>query len=97
MDKEAKAKQELAKFERERKMMEMQKYKDDLDQTSPTTGAMTGSRLRSQTNPYVKNDFNVHRNDNRHDPMLNPMPFNIQNPYILKEMQRKQQSYNQQF
>ncbi len=25
----------------------------------------------------------------RHNALLNPVPFNIQNPYILKEMQRK--------
>lgn len=25
----------------------------------------------------------------RHDLLLNPLPFNIQNPYILKEMQKR--------
>lgn len=34
------------------------------------------------------NDFNV-RVEERHNPMVNPLPFNIQNPYILREMQRK--------
>ena len=29
----------------------------------------------------------------RHNALLNPVPFNIQNPYILKEMQRKNMLY----
>lgn len=59
--------------------MEMQKYKEDLDKTSPT-----GRRERSLTNPINKNDFNVHRVEDRHNPMVNPLPYNIQNPYILR-------------
>lgn len=66
--------------------MEMQKYKEDLDQSSPplTSSKMTGSRLRSQTGPYVKNEFNIQNIESRHDPLINPVPYNIQNPYILK-------------
>lgn len=64
----------------------MQKYKDDLDKTSVSVG----SRNRSMTtSPIIKNDFNVLRIEDRHNPMVNPMPYNIQNPYILKEMKRK--------
>jgi hypothetical protein len=31
--------------------------------------------------------------ETRHDPLVNPVPYNIQNPYILKDMKRKQQFY----
>jgi hypothetical protein len=43
------------------------------------------------TNPnsYVKNDFNVLKVEDRHNPMINPLPYNIQNPYILREMKRR--------
>lgn len=53
--------QELARFERERKLLEMQKYKEDLDQSSPNMNSskVSGSRLRSQTGPYIKNEFNL--------------------------------------
>jgi hypothetical protein len=30
----------------------------------------------------------------RHNALLNPVPFNIQNPYILKEMQRKNMMFS---
>ena len=70
----------------------MGKYKEDLDTSSPAPLA-SNSRVkeRSLTGPYIKNDFNVNKIEARHDPMVNPMPYNIQNPYILKEMQRKKQ------
>ena len=68
----------------------MGKYKEDLDTSSPP---VNNSRVkqRSFTGPYIKNDFNVNKIETRHDPMVNPLPYNIQNPYILKEMQRKRQ------
>jgi len=61
----------------------MQKYKEDLDYSSPT---MTSSKVRQRamTGPYTKNDFNTQQVEDRHNPMVNPLPFNIQNPYILK-------------
>lgn len=67
--------------------MEMQRYKEDLDKTNPMVNP---SRNRSNTGPYIKNDFNILKVEDRHNPMVNPIPYNIQNPYILKEMQRKQ-------
>ena len=83
--------QEVARLERERKLHEMQKYKEDLDYTRGQP--ITASRQRSITNPSLpmrNNDFNVGGVGDRHNPMVNPMPFNIQNPYILREMKRKQ-------
>lgn len=81
--------QELDRFNRDRKNMEIQKYKEDLDQSSP---AIKGSRMRerSLTGPELKNDFNTSQIEHRHNPMLNPMPYNIQNPYILREMRQKE-------
>ena len=29
------------------------------------------------------NDFNVHC-ENHHNPMTNPLPYNVQNPYLLR-------------
>lgn len=76
----------------------MQKYKEDLDQFKPLNGEQTttGSRLRSQSGPYGRNEFNVNNIETRHDPLVNPVPYNIQNPYILKDMRRKQQMYEAQ-
>ncbi len=36
------------------------------------------------------NDFNIF-NESYHNPMVNPIPFNIQNPYILRQFVRKEQ------
>jgi exonuclease VII large subunit len=86
--------QEVAQYERERKLVEMGKYKQDLDKLTPTTGGkaqlMTGNAI--VTGSYAtSNDFNTHQ-EIRHDPMVNPMPYNIQNPYILREFMRKEQA-----
>jgi hypothetical protein len=84
--------------------MEMSKYKQDLDNTSPMAAGkyrvMTGEQIvgnGSYINPNAKgvttrhsNDFNVYKESN-HNPMTNPMPYNIQNPYILREFQRREQ------
>jgi hypothetical protein len=73
--------------------MEMSKYREDLDRTNSRGGEkyrmMNGSRVVGGTT--MQNDFNVF-SQSRHDPMTNPMPYNIQNPYILKEFQRRSQS-----
>ena len=87
---------EIAKYERDRKIMEMTKYKEDLDKTSPKTKdkfrQMTGEKIVSSHHPVTvdKNDFNTYH-QTRHNPMTNPLPYNVQNPYILKEMMRQQQ------
>lgn len=65
---------EVAKYERERKLMEMSKYKQDLDTTSPMTSGkfrvmageqvvsngsyVNGSKVSSGRN---NNDFNIYR------------------------------------
>jgi hypothetical protein len=74
--------------------MEMSKYKEDLDRISPHLGAggrsriMTGNSIVNNSPYNSNNDFNIHQ-EKRHDPMVNPMPYNIQNPYILREFMRK--------
>lgn len=45
--------------------------------------------MSNPNNSFIKNDFNVLKVEDRHNPMVNPLPFNIQNPYILREMKRK--------
>ena len=91
---------EIAKYERDRKIMEMTKYKEDLDRTSPTTTdkfrRMAGEKIVNNSSPVTvdKNDFNTSHHT-RHNPMTNPMPYNVQNPYILKEMMRSQPSRSQ--
>lgn len=74
----------------------MQKYKEDLDQTS------IPRRDRSITNPNytssssnAKNEFNLQL-QNSHNPLVNPLPFNIQNPYILRQMNRGSQYHEEQ-
>lgn len=57
----------------------MKKYKEDLDQLKVSNEEY--SRSRSE-----KHIFNVP--DGQHHLLINPLPYNIQNPYILKEMHR---------
>lgn len=73
----------------------MNKYKEDLDRVTPLGSEkyrqMAGSTIvNSGKYTATNNDFNVYQ-EKRHDPMTNPMPFNIQNPYILREFMRKEQ------
>lgn len=49
---------------------------------------MAGTNIVQNGNYSSINDFNMYR-ESRHDPMTNPMPFNIQNPYILREFARR--------
>ena len=82
----------MAHYERERKIMEMSKYKQDLDKLTPNgTGkyrVMAGTAIVNNSGYTSSNDFNIHQ-EARHDPMVNPLPYNIQNPYILREFMRK--------
>lgn len=70
-------------MERERKMMEMSKYKEDLERTSPNKGEKTRILTGAQVVGKNSNDFNVY-NEGHHNPMVNPLPHNIQNPYLLR-------------
>ena len=69
----------------------MNKYKEDLDQSSPISPKMSRVREKSYTGSAKVNDFNTSQMEDRHNPMVNPLPYNIQNPYILREMKRKQE------
>lgn len=69
---------EIDEFERVRRREEMNKYKEDLDK-----------------NMVEKNEINKRRNSestalltNKHNPIFNPLPYNVQNPYILKQMEK---------
>ena len=74
---------EVAKMERDRKMMEMSKYKEDLERTSPNKGEKTRIQTGAQVVGSSSNDFNIYNHYN-HNPMVNPLPNNIQNPYLLR-------------
>jgi len=45
-----------------------------------------------QNNEKIAGLFSVNNNNNNnneiHNPLLNPMPFNIQNPYLFKEFKK---------
>jgi hypothetical protein len=86
--------------------MEMSKYKQDLDKLTPSGNSKyrvlagnaivgSGSNAMAGSSYSTSNDFNTQQ-QNRHDPMVNPMPYNIQNPYILREFMRKEHLKQQQ-
>ena len=43
---------------------------------------LSQSRKNMQTEPRLKTNLN----DDYHNPLTNPLPYNIQNPYILREL-----------
>lgn len=59
--------QEVEKYERARKQMEMSKYKEDLDRISPQIGTagrsriMTGNAIVNNAPYSSNNDFNIHQ------------------------------------
>ena len=62
----------------------MAKYKEDLD------------KVRNEKDMFKTRSMSEHQNvrlpGDQHNALINPLPYNIQNPYILREMNR-QQSY----
>lgn len=54
----------------------MQKYKQDLDKELGQKSY--GKKVQTEESETFRLKH--------HDPLLNPIPFHIQNPYILKEM-----------
>lgn len=70
-------------MERDRKMIEMSKYREDLEKLTPSKGEKTRIITGSNIVGKGSNDFNIY-NTSFHNPMTNPMPYNIQNPYLLK-------------
>jgi hypothetical protein len=69
----------------------MNKYKEDLDKLKTDKYNLSQSQLHNPESPSKCTNFLNLANSklDRHNALLNPVPFNIQNPYILKEMQRK--------
>lgn len=60
-----------------------------IDSMNQSNNPITGRKANSST-PILKN-YNSNPNgshENSHNPLSNPMPFNMQNPYLLKEYQR---------
>jgi hypothetical protein len=62
----------------------MQKYKEDLDRNNNKGSRVRDRSLTNNPSSIIANDFNIHKLEDRHNPMVNPIPYNIQNPYILK-------------
>lgn len=72
----AKGPEELRRYEKERRKDEAEKYREDLDRMREGQGR----EGRSQS------EAGLMRGGDIHNILTNPLPFNIQNPYILKEM-----------
>ena len=55
----------------------MEKYREDLDKLRSNKEEIRNSRLKSeQSNLKLQGDL--------HNAIVNPVPYNIQNPYILR-------------
>lgn len=71
----------------------MNKYKHDLDKLRSDKNIMSQSQLNHpnpENSPYSIYFYNSDTiKAERHNLLLNPVPYNIQNPYILRDMQRK--------
>lgn len=61
----------------------MTKYKQDLDKVKNDKDYFRTRTMSEQQSMRLPND--------QHNALINPLPYNIQNPYILREMNR--QSY----
>lgn len=53
-------------------------YRNDLDKFMQDK--LTRSRAKNESNIELKSKIP----ENYHNPLINPLPYNIQNPYILK-------------
>jgi hypothetical protein len=72
--KNSKVPEEISRYERERKKEEHERYREDLDKIR---------QFRSQT----QSETGLHKvPEEFHNIITNPLPYNIQNPYLLKEM-----------
>jgi hypothetical protein len=61
-----------------RKREEMSKYKEDLDKYRAEKETLSSRRpSQSSSQPNIK-----------HNPLSNPLPYNVQNPYILKQLEK---------
>ena len=61
----------------------MELYKNDLDRLMQDKLAHSRKNYQAQ---HSDPRFKV--SEDYHNPLVNPLPYNIQNPYILREMQR---------
>lgn len=68
---------DLETYQRERKLEEMAKYRHDLDKVVQQKETLKRSRTEAHT---------IHYPESQHNAIINPLPYNIQNPYILREM-----------
>jgi hypothetical protein len=57
-------------------------YRNDLDRNVQDKLAMSRKNYPQSSDPMLKVSTDYH------NPLVNPLPYNIQNPYILKEMQK---------
>jgi hypothetical protein len=56
----------------------MSKYKEDLDKYRAEKETLSSRRpSQSSSQPNIK-----------HNPLSNPLPYNVQNPYILKQLEK---------
>jgi len=60
-----------------RRREQMNKYREDLDRNRADKEIQR--RRPSESTPQL---------NGKHNPLVNPIPFNLQNPYILKQMER---------
>lgn len=67
---------EISKYERQRQLDEMNKYKQDLDKVKNDKDYFRTRTMSEQQNVRLPNDH--------HNALINPLPYNIQNPYILR-------------
>jgi len=58
----------------------MDLYRSDLDRLVQDKL----SQSRRQNSAYQQSDPKMKVSDDYHNPLVNPLPYNIQNPYILK-------------
>lgn len=74
---------EINKFERQRHVEEMHKYKEDLDKVKQEKDFFKTRSMSDHQHVRLASD--------QHHALINPLPYNIQNPYILRQM--NEQSY----
>jgi hypothetical protein len=65
------------------------KYKEDLDKLINEKEMTHLRTIREDSRAFYPS---VH--DSNHNPLYNPVPFTIQNPYILREMRRSMSPMN---
>lgn len=76
---------EIQRYEKEKKKEEYEKYREDLDKLRDGRQYRSQSQSETGLNKIPQGSHNI---------LTNPLPYNIQNPYILKEMGiPKNQSY----